>query len=251
MDQWVICEDSVIIQVRFYVRAIITIGLMTVCGGMAIPFLVGQRIAGVDPFQLTTFAWVVAGFIVVFAKSRYVAQWPWHDFLHGRVVCRSVGDVCDVTGISPQTVLMYLLVEEQTTPLRTKGPYNGMFSRKTEDSSGFSIDEAAHISTVLASGFIVLKVLDEAGEHLTCLDVRKGAKGQTPAIGETAEHLAFMNLDEEEQKFAPDTSTGQSQAPQSKLTGKLRNIQKVKKLSIVEFRVNRVLGVYVGDSRFG
>ncbi len=105
MDKWVVSEHSITINCRGYVSVVIGVCLLIVCGGMAVPFAVGTRIRGVDPFQITTFAWLTAGFIAVLAKSRYVSEWPWHDFLRGHVVCRSVGDVCDVTGIDSQTVL--------------------------------------------------------------------------------------------------------------------------------------------------
>src|SRR5277367_1502261 len=161
---------------------------------MAIPFAVGTRIRGVDPFQITTFAWVLAGFIAIVAKSRYVSEWPWHDFLRGHVICRSIKDVCDVTSMYSQMVLMYLLLEERDKTHRTKGPYNGMFSRKAEDKTGFAIDEATRLSTMLASGYILLKVLNEHGEHLICLDIRKGSKGEGPLKGETGRFLSCMDI---------------------------------------------------------
>jgi hypothetical protein len=228
---------------------------------MAIPFAVGTRIRGVDPFQITTFSWVLAGFLTIFAKSRYVSEWPWHDFLHGQVICRSVKDVCDVTRIDPQMVLMYLLLEEQVTTLRTKGPYNGMFLRKSEDSSGFTIDEPTHISTMLASGFIILKVLNEFGEHLVCLDVRKGKKGEAPWLRDEREYLACMDLDSEadywllneaEPPLPPLCEKNQAlnarRSPQGRENG---TRDKVKKLRKHKFRVNKVLGLYVANARFG
>ena len=96
MENWVIAEDTVTIECRIYVRVIMTIAVIIVCGGMVVPFVVGTRIRGVDPFQIAAYSWVVAGFVTIIAKSRYVSEWPWHDFLRGHVVCRSVKDVCDV-----------------------------------------------------------------------------------------------------------------------------------------------------------
>jgi len=137
----------------------------------------------VDPFQITTFTWVVAGFFILICKSLYVSDWPWHEFLRARVVCRSLSEIRDVTGVSGQLILEHLLHEENRNILRTTGPYNGLFKRKREDGAGgLSIDEPATLETVHASGFVVLKVRNEQGEHLLCLDVRGG--------GDTAVSLA-------------------------------------------------------------
>ncbi|EXJ91829.1 hypothetical protein A1O3_00379 [Capronia epimyces CBS 606.96] len=268
MDTWETSEEAVTIQVKTYARSIMGIAAFIVCGGMSVPFAVGSRIRGVDPFQITTFAWVLAGFLTIFAKSRYVSEWPWHDFIHGRVVCRSVKDVCDVTRVDPQMVLMYLLLEEQVTTLRTKGPYNGMFSRRSEDVSGFTIDEPTHISTMLASGFVVLKVLNEFGEHLVCLDVRKGTKGEAPWLHQTRRYLACMDLDNEaddrllnepepepepEPALPPPFGDKHQTVKATRLavTKERAPVDKVKKLKIARFRVNKVLGLFVGNARFG
>lgn len=40
-------------------------------------------------------------------------------------------------------------------------------------SEGFAIDEPVQLSTMLASGFVILKVASHHGEHLICLDARK------------------------------------------------------------------------------
>ena len=266
MDQWVIAEESVTINCRRYVNAVIGIAIILVCGSMSIPFIVGTRIRGVDPFQVTTFAWVITGFISVLAKSRYVSEWPWHDFLRGRVVCRSVKDVCDVTGIDSQMVLLNLLHEERLNTLRTKGPYNGMFGRRADDANAFAIDEAVELSTMLASGFVLLKVLNEFGEHLICLDVRKGTSGQAPEKGVWGEFLACLDIgkdimydtldqpqeqedsqDEKKKKKKKKTTTKKSTRQRKGKTSE----EKVKKLGRVSFRWNKVLGLYVNDSKFG
>jgi hypothetical protein len=259
MDKWVIAEDKVTIECRMYVRIIITIAVIIVAGGMAVPFVVGTRIKGVDPFQIAAYAWVVAGFITIIAKSRYVSEWPWHDFLRGHVVCRSVKDVCDVTRLDSQIVLMYLLLEESMNTLQTKGPYNGMFLRKSGGSDGFAIDEAVQISTMLASGFIILKVLNEFGEHLICLDIRKGSKGSAPLLKVMDEHLACLDFDKDAdenvlakesgnagQVVNPDTSKGPK-----KIGDDTKGFKRVKKLQRVKFRYNKVLGLYIGDAKFG
>jgi hypothetical protein len=97
--RWVIAEDSVTIDVQIYAIAVMAIAFMVICAGIAIPFLVRDQITGVDPFQITISTWVVAGFIIAVAKGRYVNERPWHEFIHGHVICRSLKEVCDATRI--------------------------------------------------------------------------------------------------------------------------------------------------------
>jgi hypothetical protein len=173
IEDWVISEDSIIMQCRRYVLLIGFISLVIVLGGTRVPFLVKQK-TSVDALQITTFAWMLAGFITVFGKSLYVADWPWHDFIRGRVVCHSVNDTHDVTGVHYQTIIWNLLHAELDTILRTKGPHNGMFSRKRDGgATGFAIDQPVHLLTMLANGFVALKVLNGKGEHLICMDLQK------------------------------------------------------------------------------
>jgi len=242
MDKWVISEESITINCRSYVNLVIGIAIIIVCGGMSVPFIVGTDIRGVDPFQITTFAWIIAGFIAVLAKSRYVSEWPWHDFLRGHVVCRSVKDICDVTGMDAQMILLNLLHEEYLNTLRTKGPYNGMFGRKSDDSNGFAIDEAVDLSTMIASGFVILKVLNEFGEHLICLDIRRGTQSQQPEKGLWGDYLACMDIGKDIMFDTLDQGLGQR---------KRKSDDKVKKLSVKSFRWNKVLGLYIQDSKFG
>jgi hypothetical protein len=50
-----------------------------------------------------------------------------------------------------------------------------MFSRKRKGgATGFAINQPVYLSTILVGGFIILKVLNEKGEHLICMDVQKG-----------------------------------------------------------------------------
>jgi hypothetical protein len=260
MDDWMISEESITIKCKLYVNAIIGVAILIVCGGMSVPFAAGTRIRGVDPFQITTFSWLIAGFIAVLAKSRYVSEWPWHDFLRGQVVCRSIKEVVDVTGINAQMVLVNLLHEERFNILQTKGPYNGMFGRKAEGSSGFAIDEPVDLTTMLASGFVILKVLNEFGEHLICLDIRKGSPGEAPEKGQFEKHLACMNIGKDAMYDTLDSTwdeknltdnAAKDAGPESHLRRLTQEENKVKKLTTVSFRFNRVLGLYVWDSKFG
>ena len=250
MDSWAKSEDAITIKCRAYVVTIIILAMLVVFGGMAVPFAVGTRIRGVDPFQITTFAWFVAGFFVILAKSKYVNEWAWHDFLRGQVVCRSIKDVCDVTGIDTQVVLMNLLHEERENTLTTKGPYNGMFGRRSEDTHGFSIDVPVQLLTMLASGFVVLKVVNEKGEHLLCLDVRKGVDGVGTIVLENDEYLSCMDIGKDELQTAFDDRASKSAWSTMNRFAKAKE-EKVIRLSVHNFRYNKVLGLYIRDSRFG
>jgi hypothetical protein len=241
MRDWIIAETSVTVTCRRYIISILAICAVILCGGIAIPFAVKDRIVGVDPFEITTFTWFIVGFILVLAKSRYVSYWPWHDFLHGRVVCNSVTDLADVTGVDAQLVLMKLLHNERKTTLTTRGPYNRMFARRELIMGGFSINVEVKTSTMFASGFILLKVLSQDGEHLISLDVRKGAQlAYASKNALAAKYLSCLDIgkryfDEDE----IDTSHNQSKS------------SRVLYLEENELNYNKVLGLYCGDSSFG
>lgn len=146
--------------------------MVLVLGGLAIGFSIRQRIQGVDPFNITSFCWILAAFILLVVKSVRVENWPWRDFLKRRVVCRSVSELCSVTRMQPQRVLAYLLYNEASTILITRGPFNKPFYRRDDD--GFSIDVKPELHTLLFSGFVILKVSTDYGLRLVCLDIRKG-----------------------------------------------------------------------------
>ncbi|KAL0942279.1 uncharacterized protein CTRU02_200165 [Colletotrichum truncatum] len=155
---------------------------MTACGALVIGgilagLLIGERLAGVDPFNITMFAWVLAGFVTLVAKSVSVREWPWRDFLRGQVPCRSVSELHAVTGVDKQDIMEYLLAKESYTILVTKGPFNRLFSRQSDD--GFSIDVMMELRTLLSGGIVVVKVATHMGPALVCLDVRRGADGRT------------------------------------------------------------------------
>jgi len=56
MKEWVIDENSVTVVCKTYTRIMLLLAAFIVCGSLAVPFTVGDRIAGVDPFQLTSFS---------------------------------------------------------------------------------------------------------------------------------------------------------------------------------------------------
>ena len=180
-------------------------------------------------------------------------EWQWHDFLRDQVKCRSIKNICDVTRIDPQVVLMNLLQEERANTLRTKGPYNSMFGRRSEDGGGFAIDEPTGLITMLASGFVVLKVVNEKGEHLICLEVRKGVDGVAILTNADDSSAAALNIGKDDLQVAFDNrSVRTERAGWSKLNrfGR-RKQEKVIRLSWNDMRYTKVLGIYIRDSKLG
>ncbi|KAK2753629.1 hypothetical protein CKAH01_17549 [Colletotrichum kahawae] len=171
-------EEKVIMvkRRRFVATTMSGCGILVV-GGVVAAFLIGERIAGVDPFNIATFAWVLAGFVILIAKSLFVREWPWRDFLRGRVPCRSVSELHTVTGVDEQDIMEYLLSKESYTILITKGPYNRIFSRRSDD--GFSIDVEMELRTLVSGGIVVVQVASHMGPALVCLDIRRGMEGRT------------------------------------------------------------------------
>ncbi|KAI8685112.1 hypothetical protein NCS57_00179400 [Fusarium keratoplasticum] len=174
MKPWVLEEKGVMVHCRLYVSLLMLLCAVLVAGGVSIGVAVGERITGVDPFNITTYCWVLAAFVLLVAKSVRVQNWPWNDFLHGRVLCKSVSELSSVTGVDEQLILAKLLQDESISVLQTRGPYNTVFNRKSEDS--FSIDRPLSTWTMLLSGLIMIEVDTVRGRGLVCLDLRRGTK---------------------------------------------------------------------------
>ncbi|KAK3899110.1 hypothetical protein C8A05DRAFT_18412 [Staphylotrichum tortipilum] len=172
MKTWVLEEKGVMVQCKFYVSSVMAACAVLIAGGIAVGITVGERITGVDPFNITTYCWVLAGFLVIVAKSVRVHEWPWNDFLHGRVLCKSVSELSSITGMHSQLIIAYLLECEDTSFLETRGPFHITFHRKADD--GFSIDVPLSMWTLLLSGLIMIEVESTLGRSLVCLDLRKG-----------------------------------------------------------------------------
>lgn len=166
---WVIEETAVIVKCPVYVWTTVFLCFVLVAGGMMIGFLVGDRIAGVDPFGITNFTWVIAGFTLVIAKSVRVSDWPWRDFLLGRVRCRSVMELQNVTSMDAQDIIMFLLSTQTQNKLTTCGPFNKPFKSAAE--AGFSIDVQPELRTLMACGLVPVKVATLQGPHLVFLDL--------------------------------------------------------------------------------
>jgi len=174
MGEWIYEEKAVITKCEAYVWAIISIALLLVIGGLVVGFTVGSRIKGVDPFNVTTYCWVLAAFVTLVGKSIRVETWSWRDFLLRRVRCRSVSELQAVTRVPHHLILAKLLDDEPNNILNTHGPFHAPFRRKSED--GFSIDRPIPIWTMLLSGLIMVKVNTERGAALICLDCRRGTR---------------------------------------------------------------------------
>lgn len=175
MKEWVVDETSVTISLRFYVSTVMMIAGILGGGGLAIGFAVGNRIEGVDPFNLATYTWVLAAFVVLICKSVLVDSWTWSDFLRRRVRCRSVSELAATTGVDEQLILAKLLHDDcGGSILLTRGPYNSVFRRQTDDTNGFSIDRPISAETLMLSGLAALKVVTPRGDAIVCLDYRQG-----------------------------------------------------------------------------
>ncbi|TGZ79160.1 hypothetical protein EX30DRAFT_365477 [Ascodesmis nigricans] len=175
MEDWTMVETGVIVSCRWYVSMVMAIAAILVLGGLAIGFTVGQRLPAVDPFNITTYCWVLAAFVILIGRSIRVENWPWRSFLYAQVECKSVSELHAVTGVHEQLIIAKLLHEESTSILQTRGPHNFPF-RRTAD-TGFSIDVPITMWTMCLSGLIVIQVVTpEGNDALACLDVRRGTE---------------------------------------------------------------------------
>ncbi|KAK8071383.1 hypothetical protein PG997_011586 [Apiospora hydei] len=261
MEKWDCRAGTVVVYVKTYARLAQAVAALTVIGGLIIPFTVLDRIAGVDPFNITMFTWLLSGFILVVAKSLYVRDWPWYDFLAGRVECTRLSDLADVSGVGVQLVLLFFLQRDVSSRFVTQGPYNGVFKRQLNldrkgdsekeneeevrsvaslvQTGGFAIDKPIDLWTMMAAGFIVLKVLNAQGEHLICIDGRKG-NFDAARPDHSAAWLTCRDFNEVALERAHDSRKMESS-----------HKREVYMLQRVEFRWTKVLGVYVKDSTFG
>ncbi|CAK7210115.1 hypothetical protein SCUCBS95973_000682 [Sporothrix curviconia] len=183
-SEWVVEERTVRVRCTTYVYSVLAICSLLVVGGLMIGVFLGTAERGsialqnVDPFGITTYAWVVAGFIMLVAKSVRVNEWPWRDFLLQRVTCHSLSELQAVTGIDAQALLVHLLATESENVLVAAGPYNKVFARRGGE--GFKVDIKPEIRTLLAAGLVFVKVsTHHQGTALVCLDLRSGGGGSS------------------------------------------------------------------------
>ncbi|OPB46175.1 hypothetical protein A0O28_0062960 [Trichoderma guizhouense] len=176
MEKWIVDETSVTVSCKTYVWSLMAITAVLVGGGLAMGLAVGQRIDGVDPFNLATYTWALAAFIIVVFKSMWVESWTWSDFLRQRVRCRSVSELAAATNLDYQLIMAKLLHDDcNGSILVTRGPYNTIFRNQSNDGGdGFSIDQPLSAETLMLSGIALLKVLTPRGHAVVCLDYRCG-----------------------------------------------------------------------------
>lgn len=142
-------------------------------GSLAIGFTVKERIQGVDPFNISVFCCVLAGFIILAAKAARVQGWPWRDFLIGRVVGRSVSEVEAVTWINLQLLLSILLWLEPVMMLDKRWPFNTVFEGRSPD-DGFAIDIPLGTAAMNDGGCFFVKVQSNIGPALVCVRANHG-----------------------------------------------------------------------------
>jgi hypothetical protein len=161
---WISDETSIIISNKLYAWGFLSACTVLVLGGLAMGLSVGDRIRGVDPLGLASYCWVLAGFVLIIAKSLRVENWPWSRFFRGQVVCRSVSEVRSVTGMDAQTILAILLRLEPRMNLIKRGPFNAVFSKRGAE--GFAIDIPFHTRTLFDGGLLLVKVQSVFGDAL-------------------------------------------------------------------------------------
>ena len=231
-SEWKLDETCVIVECGRYVWTIMGIALFIVIGGLAVPFSSHVRLEGVDPFNITTFVWLLVAFFVLIAKSRYVPNWAWHDFLHRRIICRTVTELANVTAMDPQLVIHKLLVSENSSVLGTRGPHNSMF--KLQRPNGFSIDVPVKTPTLYASGFVLFRCLGKVDQHIICLDARP--------IDLTTTSLLVAEHRPSQKSFGcrlPSPNSG------------MKPYMDVLKLTEREYEGDRILGLFLADAEFG
>jgi len=175
MNGWLVDESSVTVACRSYVFGVMSSAIALGAGGLTIGFTVGERIPGVDPFNLATYTWVVAGFVILICKAVLVESWAWSDFLQFKVRCKSVSELAATTGMDEQVIIAKLLHDDGGDSIMvTKGPFNSVFRRQAGSENGFSIDVKINPTTLILSGLAPLKVVTPRGHAIVCLDHRRG-----------------------------------------------------------------------------
>ncbi|KAF3355473.1 hypothetical protein VDGD_08726 [Verticillium dahliae] len=230
-NTWVVDENSVVVPYKQYAWTFLGIAATLVIGGLAFGFSIGERIEGVDPFNISVFCWGLAAFMLVLVKAVRVEYWSWHRFLRGEVACRSITEVVSVTGMNPQVLLVILLRLDDRMFLQTRGPFNAMFRRHTDDpQSGFSINVPIKATTAFEGGLIPVVVQGEQDIGLVLL------RGNS---------WATFNSVKNQQTFENGLHCRDIQHPGSWAPNKLVPCYR---LSRGDMKVVRVLDVYGVDS---
>ena len=119
-------------------------------------------------------------------------------------------------------------MNEKASVLSTRGPFNSMFARQSLD--GFSIDVPCMTSTLYASGFILFQCLGRCNRHILCVDVRPNAELQAASHRESHKSLSYpIPINAVEDQFG----------------------DAILRLQMEEVHTHRVLGLFLGDRKFG
>ncbi|CRK38047.1 hypothetical protein BN1708_007643 [Verticillium longisporum] len=230
-NTWVVDENSIVVPYKQYAWSFLGIAATLVIGGLAFGFSIGERIQGVDPFNISVFCWGLAAFMLVLVKAVRVEYWSWHRFLRGEVACRSITEVVSVTGMNPQVLLVILLRLDDRMFLQTRGPFNTMFRRHTDDpQSGFSINVPIKATTAFEGGLIPVIVQGEQDLGLVLLRANSWATFNSVKNRQTFENGLHCRDIQHSGSWAPDKSVP------------------CYRLSRGDMKVVRVLDVYGRDS---
>ncbi|TLD23074.1 hypothetical protein PspLS_07609 [Pyricularia sp. CBS 133598] len=236
--EWVMDETSVVVRCPRYVLSVMAVAVMLGAGGLVIGFTVGDRIEAVDPFQIASYAWLFAAFVILVCKSVLVREWSWADFLRCRVRCRSVSELEAVTGFPGQMIIAKLLHDESSGGiLSTRGPYNSVFLRRNNE--GFSIDQPISTSTMLMSGLTPLKVVTPKGYALVCMDSRHKTRLRV------IEHQADPR---EQYLVCEDVSRKQRRAREGDGAAEKLKSTKLQLFLTRDVKWKRVLGIYDAEN---
>ncbi|KAI1745487.1 hypothetical protein F4680DRAFT_402359 [Xylaria scruposa] len=245
VDKWIIDERSIVISDIWYSWVVLFAVGVLVTGALVL-VAVQDKIAGVDPSNLSVLVWTAAGFLVVYFKSRRVENWPWRDFLRGRVVCRSVSEVHAVTKIDPQLLLAVLLRCETRMFLHKRGPFNALFELQSDD--GFAIDVPPLTETAISGGHTFLMVDSFYGPALVGLRAKKweGYKSFSPRDEKRGEGFICRDLRDPGSYSLPlsERRTGQA-------SSKATEILPLYHIRTSDLEWYRVQGVFVQKAVFG
>lgn len=176
-NDWEIHQDYIKARCATYVLGVLAFCVLLVTGAT----LLGRAKEDepgwsyVSPMTMFVASWGIAGTVIVISKAKKSEEWTWVDYVHLRCPCRSVSDLSALSKIDPQLVLSYLLQNEDSTLLRTTGPFSGPF-RRNKEGVGFCIDIKPNLKTLQSCGLIFAKVATAEGQMLVCLRIDCGTQ---------------------------------------------------------------------------
>ena len=193
MDTWEVDPGCIMIPCKRYVLTIMATWVIALLAGIVMLLILRLRAVGFDPSNILILLWTVASFAIILAKSWFVEDWTWNQFIQCQMPCRGVQELSRATGVPSQVLLLHLYrttcSRASRTKLKTRGPYNGIFPMRGRDAThGFAIDCAFKMETLVACGLLVLKVNGYDGIRLVCIGGRRelesaGWQSGAPSIG--------------------------------------------------------------------